>query len=250
MEYFYGKTVEDAINEGLSTLGVNKEDCIISVLDEGNKGGLFGIGATKAKVGIEIKENNKNKVVKFLEGLFEYLEVNATCEVKEEDGKIVIDIISTNSSKIIGYRGEVLDSLQTLATAFYNTDKENYQRVVVDCENYREKRKETLTSLAKRKASDAVKKGKKVFLEPMNPYERRIIHSALTDFEGVKTESFGEEPQRHIVIIPDNLKPFEDKKGYKKDKFSKNKEEKPQMIKSTKKTSGFGTYLGNSLKND
>lgn len=250
MEYFYGKTVEDAINEGLQTLGVNKEDCIISVIDEGSKGGLFGIGATKAKVGIEIKENSQDKVVKFLEGLFDILGVNATCEVKEEDGKIIIDVISINSSKIIGYRGEVLDSLQTLATALYNAGKEDYKKVVVNCENYREKREETLIALAKKKASSAIKKGKKVFLEPMNPYERRIIHSALTDFEGVKTESQGEEPQRYVVIIPDNLKPFEDKKGYKKDRFSKNKEDKPQVIKTTKKTSGFGTYLGNSLKND
>ena len=248
MEYFYGKTVEQAIEEGLATLNVDKKDVEITVIDEGTQGGFLGLGAKKAKVGITLKEDNYKKAVKFLEGLFDVLKITATCEVEEQEDRIIIKVITTSSSKIIGYRGEVLDSLQTLASAIYNSKQEDYKRIVVDCENYREKRQVTLTSLAVKLAEKAVKTGRKVSLEPMNPYERRIIHSALSENESVKTESVGVEPARHVVIIPNNLKPYEEKnKGFKDKKSTKGKSD---VIKTTKKTSGFGTYLGNSLKNN
>ncbi len=248
---FFGKTVEQAIEEGLKTLNIKKEDAIITVIDEGINGGFLGLGSKKAKVDIEIKQKDSEKAIKFLEGLFKVLNVTATLDVIEDGDKLIIDIISTTSSKVIGYRGEVLDAIQTLTSALCNYKSDNYKKVVVDCENYRDKRKATLISLALRLADKAVKLGRKVNLEPMNPYERRIIHSALSECEGVKTESEGEEPNRHIVIIPDNLKPYEDKKGFNKGKFNKNnKQDKVEVIKTTKKTSGFGTYLGNSLKND
>jgi spoIIIJ-associated protein len=248
MEYFYGKTVEQAIEEGLATLNVDKNDVEITVIDEGTQGGFLGLGAKKAKVGITLKQENYKKAVKFLEGLFDVMKITATCEVEEQEDRVIIKIISTSSSKIIGYRGEVLDSLQTLASAIYNSKQEDYKRVVVDCENYREKRQVTLTSLAVKLAEKAVKTGRKVSLEAMNPYERRIIHSALSENENVKTESVGVEPARHVVIIPNNLKPYEEKnKGFKDKKATKGKSD---VIKTTKKTSGFGTYLGNSLKNN
>ncbi len=245
MEYFYGKTVEQAIEEGLTTLNVERKDVEITIIEEGAQGGFLGLGSKKAKIGIEIKKEDYKKVVKFLEGIFDILKITATCEIEEKEDKTVINVISTSSSKLIGYRGEVLDSLQTLASALYNTKQDDYRRIVIDCENYREKRKETLSSLAKKLAEKAVKTGRKVNLEAMNPYERRIIHSALSDNEQVKTESVGVEPARHVVIIPSNLKPFnDDKKGFRKEKG------KSDVIKTTKKTSGFGTYLGNSLKNN
>ena len=245
MEYFYGKTVEQAIEEGLSTLNVERKDVNITIFEEGTQGGFLGLGSKKAKIGIEIKNNDYKKAIKFLEGIFDILKVTATCEIEEKEDKIIINIISTSSSKIIGYRGEILDSLQTLTSALYNVNQEEYKRIVIDCENYREKRKETLTSLAKKLAEKAVKTGRKVNLEAMNPYERRIIHSSLSDNDQVKTESIGVEPSRHVVIIPNNLKPFkDDKKGFRKEKG------KSDVIKTTKKTTGFGTYLGNSLKNN
>ncbi len=244
MKYFYGKTVEQAIEEGLATLGVDRDTVEITIIEEGTQGGFLGLGSKKAKIGIEIKEEDYKKAIKFLEGIFDVLKITATCEVTEKEDKIIVNIITTSSSKIIGYRGEVLDSLQTLTSALYNNKQEKYKRIVVDCENYREKRKQTLTSLAKKLADKAVKTGRKVNLEAMNPYERRIIHSALSENDQVKTESVGEEPARHVVIIPNNLKPFEDNKGFRKEKG------KSDVIKTTKKTSGFGTYLGNSLKNN
>ncbi len=249
MEYFYGKTVEQAIEEGLSTLNVDRNDVDIEIINEGTQGGFLGLGSKKAKVGITVKEANYKKAIKFLEGIFDILKVAATCEAIEKEDRIIINITSVSSSKIIGYRGEVLDSLQTLTTALCNSKQDEYKRVVVDCENYREKRQTTLTALANKLAEKAVKTGRKVNLEPMNPYERRIIHSALAESSDVKTESIGVEPTRHIVIIPNNLKTYDDKKekGFKDKKGLKGKSD---VIKTTKKTSGFGTYLGNSLKND
>ena len=99
----------------------------------------------------------------------------------------------------------MLDAIQTLAGAVANTGREKYKRVVVDCENYRESRESTLTKLAENLAQKAIRLGKKIKLEPMNPYERRIIHAALSEREGVSTQSEGKEPNRYIVVIPDNV---------------------------------------------
>ena len=250
MEYFYGKTVESAIEAGLKELGISKDDAIITVIEEGAKG-VLGIGGKKAKVGIDVKKSDAQRVEEFLKGLFDILEVPVVTEITDEEEKITINLESTKSSSLIGYRGEILDSIQTLAGAVANIGNEEYKRVVVDCENYRSKREDTLKALAVRLAEKAIKFQKTVSLEPMNPFERRVIHSALAEVEHVKTESQGVEPKRYIVIIPDNVKKNDrrDNKGYKKGNSSKGGF-KSEMIKTTKKTSGFGTFLGNSLKKD
>lgn len=251
MEYFYGKTVDSAIEAGLKSLGISKEDAIITIIEEGVKG-VLGIGGKKAKIGIEIKKSDAERVDNFLKGLFDILNFPVVTEIKEEDEKIMVNLESTKSSSLIGYRGEILDSIQTLAGAVANIGNEEYKRVVVDCENYRQKREETLKVLALRLAEKAIKTQRTVSLEPMNPFERRVIHSALSEVEHVKTESQGVEPKRYIVIIPDNVKRVDkkDNKGYRKDRNSSKSGFKSEMIKTTKKTSGFGTFLGNSLKQD
>lgn len=259
---FTGKTIENAIENAVKELGVKKEDLKVTVIEEGNKG-VLGIGAKKARINVETKQDDGKRAADFLDGLFNILKINAATELKEEDETIYINLISATSSSLIGYRGEMLDAFQTLAGAVANIGNEEYKRVVVDCENYREKRQETLKALAERLANKAVKLGMKVTLEPMNPYERRVIHSALSDYEGVKTESQGAEPNRYVVIIPDNLKPYEKRNRSdryerrdnrngrgKDDRRGRSSGFKSEMIKSNKKTSGFGTYLGNSLKND
>ena len=216
---FTGKTVEEAIENGLNELGLTKENANIRVLEEGKKK-LFG--SIKARVEIapmsenekesEVKEtavaNGKTdgeRTVEFLEGLFELLKVTACTELVSEGEKIEINVTAANTTSIIGKRGETLDAVQTLAGAVANTGRDEYKRVVVDCENYRENREATLKKLAENLAQKATRLGKKIKLEPMNPYERRIIHSALSEMEGVKTESEGKEPNRYIVVIPDNL---------------------------------------------
>ena len=215
MEYteFSGKTVEDALQKGLDQLGLTKETAEWEVVEEGKKG-LFG---KKARVKIAQKEvkdivekvleqgaTDGERAVAFLDGLFKLLDMSACSELVSEDEKIIINVTAANSNAVIGKRGATLDALQTLAGAVANTGRDDYKRVVVDCENYREGREETLKKLAENLAQKAIRLGRKIKLEEMNPYERRIMHSALSSFEGVKTISEGKEPYRYVVIVPDN----------------------------------------------
>ena len=229
---FTGKTVEEAVEKGLQELGLTAEEADIRVLEEGKKK-LFG--AVKARVEIapktveeseveeevEAEENAANtakeipvaaegatdgeRTVVFLEGLFSLLNITACTELVSEGEKIEINVTAANTTAIIGKHGGMLDAIQTLAGAVANTGRDDYKRVVVDCEDYREKREATLNKLAENLAQKAIRLGKKIKLEPMNPYERRIIHAALSEREGVSTASEGKEPNRYIVIIPDNL---------------------------------------------
>ena len=229
---FTGKTVEEAVEKGLKELGLTAEEADIRVLEEGKK---KLCGSVKARVEIaakssenseaeevtETEENTQNtaksihvaaenatdgeRTVVFLEGLFELLNITACTELVSEGEKIEINVTAANTTAIIGKHGGMLDAIQTLAGAVANTGRDDYKRVVVDCEDYREKREATLNKLAENLAQKAIRLGKKIKLEPMNPYERRIIHAALSEREGVSTASEGKEPNRYIVIIPDNL---------------------------------------------
>ena len=142
------------------------------------------------------------RAVEFLDGLFSIMHIAATTELVAENEEIHINVTAANNNALIGRKGMLLDAAQTLAGAVANIGREDYKRVVVDCENYRENREETLERLAHNLASKAVRLGRKVRLEPMNPYERRIIHAALAQNGEVTTESEGKEPARYIVIIP------------------------------------------------
>ena len=223
---FTGKTVDEAVEAGLKELGITRENADIRVLEEGKKK-LFG--SVKARVEIAVlgeeettesenacvcdcnsacdcgEKTDGERTVEFLDGLFKLLKITACTELVSEGDKVEINVTAANSNSVIGKRGAMLDAIQTLAGAVANTGREDYKRVVVDCENYRENREAILKKLAENLAQKATRTGRKVKLEPMNPYERRIIHSALSDIEGVKTESEGKETNRYIVVIPDNL---------------------------------------------
>ncbi len=204
----------------------------------------------------------------FLTGLFEKLNLNATAEVVlENEENVILNVLTEDSSFVIGYRGEVLDSIQTLAGAVYNTNKEKYLRVVVDCENYRTKREKTLISLAKKLAIKAKKTGRKITLEPMNPFERRVIHSALMDEEGVSTVSEGKEPNRFVAVIPDGYDASKDRRRFngnrrggkpqgRREYNNGNREKRDFSSKPTEQrkprtsTFGSGVFLGNSLKDN
>ena len=216
MKYFEftGKSAEEAIELGLQELKVAREDVEITVLEEGKKK-LFGSVKAKVQIGVnevEAKaeetstgETDGERAVEFLKGLFDVLKIDAEVTLVNEDEKIEINVNAQNTTKIIGKHGETIDAIQTLASAVANTGREKYARVVVDCENYRETREATLERLAENLAQKAIRLEKKIQLEPMNPYERRIIHAKLSEFEGVKTTSEGKEPNRYIVVIPENL---------------------------------------------
>lgn len=208
---FTGKTVEEAVQAGLEALGLTADEVEVEVLDEGKKR-LIGSKPAQVKLTVKEKKTDGERAVAFLEGLLPLIGIEADIELKGEDEKIAIELKADSAKNIIGRRGEIIDAVQTLAGAVANTGRKDYKRVVVDCENYREDREETLKRVANKLAAKAVRLGKKVRLEPMNPYERRIIHAALVDNPDVTTKSEGKEPQRFVVIIPKNLKTY-DRKG-------------------------------------
>lgn len=266
---FTAKTVEEAVAEGLKEMGINESEAEIVVLEEPQKG-FLGIGAKPAKVSVKRKATDGERAEKFIEGLFEIIGIPATTELKEDEKTITVNVITTTSSAVIGYRGEVLDAIQCLAGAVANKGKDEYLRVVVDCEGYRGKREETLKNLAEKLAAKAVRTGRKVSLEPMNPFERRVIHFDLSENTEVKTVSEGKEPNRYISIVPNNMKPGRpiredrngdrrrynkdgdrDRRGYNRDGRERRTSGFSAMSKPQVKRSGFGgTYLGNSLKNN
>lgn len=188
-------SVDLAVEKSLVELGVSKDKVDVEILQ---KGGLF----SKAKVRVTVKDSTQDKMAEFFNGTLERMGLVSRATVEDKNGTLYVTIAGDDSGVAIGYRGEALDAFQYLALTFLNEQKCDFKKVVVDCENYREKRKETLTALALRLAGKSVRLQRKIALEPMNPFERRIIHSALADSEIATTESEGEEPSRYIVIIP------------------------------------------------
>ena len=196
-----GKTVDEAIYKALESLNEEKDNVIIEVIDEGTKGLFNLIGGKPAKVKVTVKPNHVDEAKKFLIDVLANMKIDAEVTVKEEKDLVTMSITGPKMGLIIGYRGETLDSLQYLVSLIVNKDHDKpYKKVVLDTENYRQKREETLKKVAQ-KAAYKVKMSKRPYkLEPMNPYERRIIHSALQDDKDVITHSEGEEPHRRVVI--------------------------------------------------
>ena len=197
------KTVEDAIIEACQKLTVTSDKLEYEVVDEG-KAGLFGIGAKPAVIKARVKASLEDKVKGFLNEVFAAMniEVLVAVEYKAEEKEMNVDLSGEDMGMLIGKRGQTLDSLQYLVSLVVNKETEEYVRVKVDTENYRERRKATLENLAKNMAHKAKRIRRSVSLEPMNPYERRIIHSALQDDKYVTTHSEGDEPFRRVVISP------------------------------------------------
>lgn len=187
--------VDLAVEKALVELGVTRDQVEVEVL---SKGGLF----SKASVRVTVKESVADKLGEFINGTLERMGLTSRADVRDENGTVYIDIQGEDSSVAIGYRGEALDAFQYLALTFLNEHNGDFKKVIVDCEGYRDKRRETLTTLALRLADKATRLRRKIALEPMNPFERRIIHSALADSAIAHTESEGEEPNRYVVITP------------------------------------------------
>lgn len=302
---FTGKTVDEALDLGLETLGLTLDEIDYEVLEEGKKK-LFG--SVKAMIRIipkgEAKEEKKVKEepapkektakksveakpvkksdkkpakahggesvdpVEFIDGLLEKLGIEGKSEVVSEENGIHIEIKSEKSARVIGKHGDVLDAIQNIAGAVANIGNDEYKKVIVDCENYRAHREQTLKDLALKIANKAVESGRKVILEPMTPYERRVIHSTLADSEEVKTASEGREPVRYIVVIPNNARPGDrgvrygdrrrdgrgDRHGHgdrRNDNRRRDGGSRPASsgLRSGKKEIHFGTFLGNSNEN-
>ncbi|MBQ3404888.1 MAG: protein jag [Oscillospiraceae bacterium] len=200
-----GKTEEEAIQAALAELGCEREQAEIQVLERA-KSGFFGIGSAPAKVrvSIDLPQSKAECTVSFLEGLFERMGVQAGIELTENpNGSININLTGDNMGALIGRRGETLDAIQHLANYAVNRGGEQRVRINVDTENYRAKRTDALVRLAKKVAAKVIKYRRNVTLEPMNAYERHVIHTALQDVDSVTTYSTGTEPNRRVVVAYD-----------------------------------------------
>lgn len=204
------KTVEEAKNKAAAELGLAVEEIEFNVLEEGKRG-FLGIGATDAKVSASYAVKGSELAVEFIRKIVADMELELTVAVKpgnNEDTVVTVD--GEGAGLLIGHHGETLDALQYLANLAANKkvkgEKREYTKITLDVEGYRAKREEALRALARRMAAKVVKGKKSVMLEPMNPYERRIIHSEVQNIEGVSTNSIGSENNRRVVMFLDDSK--------------------------------------------
>ena len=195
------KTVEDALTEASIKLGVTSDQLQYEVIEKGTSG-FLGIGSKNAVIKVCKKLSVEENIKEFLGKVFQAMGIEATVSVKvdKETKNIDVDLAGPDMGVLIGKRGQTLDSLQYLTNLAVNKHSENYYKVKVDTEDYRKRRKETLENLAKNIAYKVKRTKRSVGLEPMNPFERRIIHSALQNDKFVTTHSEGEEPYRHVVV--------------------------------------------------
>ena len=196
-----GDTIDAAVESALAQLGLSRDDVSVEVLKQ-PKSGFLGFGKEPALVRVSYETTPTARAVDFLQGLLIRFGTPADIHAEEDirEHTIALTLTGDNMNAVIGHHGDTLDAIQYLTNIVTNRKEEERWRVTVDTENYRAKREDTLVRLANRMANRAVKTGRKVSLEPMNPYERRIIHSALQGNEAVDTHSEGEEPNRHVVI--------------------------------------------------
>jgi spoIIIJ-associated protein len=228
MEYveISAKTVSDAITEACQKLGVTSDKLDYQVIEEGSAG-FLGIGSKPAVIKAAKKCSVEDNAKIFLNEVFAAMNMTVNVAVKydEQENNMDIDLTGDEMGVLIGKRGQTLDSLQYLVSLVVNKNTENYIRVKVDTENYRERRKETLENLAKNIAYKVKRNRKPVSLEPMNPYERRIIHSALQNDKYVTTHSEGDEPFRRVVVtLKRDSKDYQGK-GYNRNRYY-NREER------------------------
>lgn len=238
---YTGKSVQEAIHKGLEDLGLEVGDAQINIVDHGSRG-LFGIGSKDAKIEILLEGGQQSApnpptertappkrpartpaqrekppakepspeqhteyirhIREFLEGLIQRMGIQAELDIQEKADSILVNIKTEQTGKLIGYRGETLDAIQYITRLSLYKNDMAYKSVIVQTENYREKREKTLENLASRLADKCQKTKKKIVLEPMKPYERRIIHATLQDHPSVTTWSEGDEPKRQVVIAP------------------------------------------------
>ena len=197
-----GKTVEEAIEEALGILNCTRDQVEVEIIEQGSKG-FLGIGAKLAKVLVTKKNNPEKKAKEFLKQVTTLMGLSVDIETALDDEKhLNMDLKGNSLGVLIGKRGQTLDSLQYLINLVVNKGDAPYVSVTLDTENYRQKRKETLENLAYNLAKKAKSSRRSVILEPMNPYERRIIHATLQNDRHVSTYSQGEEPYRNVVIAP------------------------------------------------
>lgn len=206
MEYqeFTGKTLDEAVTNAMVGLETTSDNLEYEIIDKGSNG-VFGLGSRPAKIKAKLKvlpKKTTQEIIKeFLNKIFNAMDLEVEIKIQIENENIDIDLVGNDMGVLIGKRGQTLDSLQYLVSLVVNKSSESYFKVKIDTENYRERRKKTLESLAKNIAFKVKRTMRPVALEPMNPFERRVIHSALQNDKYVYTKSEGDEPYRHVVVM-------------------------------------------------
>ena len=197
-----GRTEDEAIASGLAQLGKNRDQVSVEILERSKKG-VLGIGHCDALVRLsyEVADTLRDRVERYLRGLLDCMGIEADIEFSErEGGGLCVNLSGNGMGAVIGRRGETLDAIQHLVNYSVNRGNDKRMHISVDAENYRSKREDSLVHLAEKMAAKAIKYKRSMALEPMNSYERHIIHTALQNYEGVSTSSTGTEPNRRVVV--------------------------------------------------
>ena len=196
-----GKTEDEAIQSALEQLGLTRDDVSVEIVERA-KTGFLGLKNSPAvvKVLYEAKESRTERVEDFLTGLFARMDIDAKLETTEEEGAINVAMTGSDPGALIGRRGETLDAIQRITNYVVNRGGAGRVRVNLDAENYRQRRNETLETLAERMAGKVIKYRRNMTLDPMNAYERHVIHTALQEHENISTYSVGNEPNRRVVV--------------------------------------------------
>lgn len=215
---FTAKTVDEALTSALVSLETTSDKIEYEVIEK-ESSGILGLFSKPAKIRVRVKADEKDIAVEFLNNVFRAMDIEVKTEINynKEAGQMDIELSGDEMGILIGKRGITLDSLQYLVSLVVNKNTENYIKVKLDTENYRERRKETLENLARNLAHKVKRIHRPIYLEPMNPYERRVIHATLQKDKYVETHSEGEEPYRKVVIT---LKPGVDTGYEKKRRYS------------------------------
>lgn len=196
-----GKSVDEALEKALKELNLTQDKVTFKVIEEGSKGFLSFIGTKPAKILVEVKKTSLEYGVEFLKNVLEKMGISTDMVTEETEDVIKINLVGKDVKYAIGYRGETLDSLQYLTSLVVNkVTNISYKKVILNAENYREKREKTLENLALKTAYKVKKYGRDYKLDPMQPYERRIIHSVLQNDPEITTASEGSEPFRRVLI--------------------------------------------------
>ncbi len=199
-----GKTIEAAIDTALEQLQVDRDKVSVEVLEK-PKPGFLGLGGTLARVKVTLEESHIDRAEGYVRGLLQHMRSPARPESTEKsDGSLYIELIGGDSGTLIGRRGETLDAIQHLTRQYVNRASETPVRIIIDVEHYREKRTAALERLAQKVAMKVQREHRSVMLEPMNAYERHVIHTALQSMEGISTYSVGEDPRRQVVVACEN----------------------------------------------
>ena len=202
-----GDTLDAAIESALAQLGKTRDEVSVEVLQK-PKAGFLGLGKEPAIVRVSYEDTPTARAVEFLQGLLERFGTPAQVHAQEnvEERTILLELTGDNMNAVIGHHGDTLDAIQYLTNIVTNRKEEERWRITVDTENYRAKREQSLESLARKVAGKVTKYRRSVTLEPMNAYERHVIHAALQDVPGVNTYSIGTEPNRRVVVSYDRDK--------------------------------------------